>query len=79
MEILALVIAIIASFYAGLRYRVLRDSISKITVDMKDKLDKEKPDEKKSELIDPYDPIHKAQEEHNEMMERLNPGSYENR
>ena len=73
MEILALVIAIIASFYAGFRYRVLRDSISKITNDMKDKLDKEKVEEKKSDFLDPYDFQHRAEEEHNLLMEKLNP------
>ena len=69
---LALVISIIASFYAGFRYRDLKTSVSKLTATVKEKIDKPKIEETKSNLIDPYDFQHRAEEEHELLMKRLN-------
>ena len=78
MIILAWIISVLAALaigsIVGFKYRELRDSILKLTNDIKEKADK-KPDfiENKSSLLDPYDPVLKAQAEHEALMKKLNP------
>jgi hypothetical protein len=78
--ILAWIVSVLASLaigsIVGFRYRELRDSMSKILETLKEKADKKSSVESNtSALIDPYSPLYQAQEEHEKLMERLNPGS----
>lgn len=72
--VLSILAALAIGSIVGFKYRELRDSILKLAVDIKEKVDK-KPDfaENKSSLLDPLDIAHKQREEFDERMRKLNP------
>lgn len=70
----ACVLACIATFFAGYYYRDLKKRVERLEQVVKAKVDKPVvPEEPKSTLIDPDDPVQTAVYEHEQMMKKLNP------
>lgn len=72
MTELAWVISILAALYIGYSYQRLLQAIRAIKEALPKKVDKPS-EEKKSDILDPYDVTNRAREEHEAMMKRLNP------
>ena len=73
MTLLAFVISIVASFYAGYKCERLLFSIKEIKETIKKKADLKEPEEDKSLFVDPTDPVFVAKMEHELLMKKLNP------
>lgn len=74
MTLLAFVIAIVASFYAGYKYERLISLVKNLQETIKQKADAKKPvEEDKSVFVDPTDPVFMAKMEHERIMKTLNP------
>lgn len=67
-------ISLVAAFSLGYLLQGLLSKIKRLEEEVKKKVDKKEPaPEKKSELIDPYDPVQTAQWELTQRMKDLNP------